>query len=123
MAKDQWREFSPEESEENACVFGPGSLNRDMLIHENGMVMPKAFVDKLQERIKQFELRPDDIWIITYPKCGTTWTQELVWMLVNDVNTEAGQVSLHERVPFLEMNCLLNLDAMKAMGWSPTVAL
>ena len=157
MAKTQWREFSPEDAEQNAILFGPNSVNRDMLIHQNGIVMPRAFAGRLQERIKNFELRPDDIWIVTYPKCGTTWTQvrwnripkqrlnliatyilisqnskhvsmtmiqlwnaiqELVWMLVNNVDTEAGQQSLHARVPFLEMNCLLNLDAMKAQGWS-----
>ena len=26
-----------------------------------------------------------DVWIMTPPKCGTTWMQEIVWLLLNDV--------------------------------------
>lgn len=35
-----------------------------------------------------FEMRPDDIVIATYPKCGTTWTQRVVDLLVFQ-NTDA----------------------------------
>jgi aryl sulfotransferase len=33
-------------------------------------------------RLDRYRPRPDDIFICTYPKCGTTWTQYLVAMLV-----------------------------------------
>ena len=53
------------------------------------------------------EVRDDDIWISSLPKCGTTWTQEMVWNIWNNLNLDfAKKVSLDKRIPFLEMTAL-----------------
>lgn len=40
---------------------------------------------------------------------GTTWTQELVWLIVNDCNFEkAKKTDLNIRSPYMEMNYLLS---------------
>ena len=33
---------------------------------------------------------------------GTTWTQEMVWMIAHDCDTEAAKESLITRSPFIE---------------------
>ena len=43
----------------------------------NGLLVPD-FVN--QENVDKLglELYPDDVWVVTYPKSGTTWTQQIV---------------------------------------------
>ena len=42
-----------------------------------GIMLPTRFpgVEKMLERIWNFKPRKDDVWIVTYAKCGTTLTQ------------------------------------------------
>lgn len=58
---------------------------------------------KMAKPIKEMDVYDDDIWVVSFPKCGTTWTQEMVWLLNNNLNfTEAKKVNLLHRFPFLE---------------------
>ena len=62
----------------------------------------------MAEQIWNFIPRKDDIWIVTFPKCGTTLTQELVWQIVNNVqlDSEESKKQLYLRSPFLEAGCI-----------------
>ncbi|XP_077289157.1 luciferin sulfotransferase-like isoform X3 [Arctopsyche grandis] len=44
----------------------------------------------------------DDVWICSFPKCGTTWTQEMVWLLGHNFDYEKAKEFLPARFPFLE---------------------
>ena len=50
-------------------------LIRDQLVEARSVYFDSA-------RWEGYQPRPDDIVIATYPKCGTTWTQRIVGMLV-----------------------------------------
>ena len=66
-------------------------------------VVPKKMVDQYLTKIKEMEIFEDDLWIVTFPKCGTTWTQEMLWMLNNDLDYEGSKnKSLDNRFPFIE---------------------
>ncbi|XP_033099686.1 sulfotransferase 1E1-like [Anneissia japonica] len=57
------------------------------------------------DAMSDFQVRHDDVYVISYPKSGTTWTQEIV-SLINS-NGEPDSVKdkhVEERVPHLEMS-------------------
>ncbi|KAI5640002.1 sulfotransferase domain-containing protein [Phthorimaea operculella] len=67
-----------------------------------GYVLPANYLTH-GAAIHDMKLRPDDIFVVSYPRSGTTWTQELVWLLANDLDFKmAKSISLDERFPFLE---------------------
>ena len=96
----KWEELTAEETARIKADFPESAVN-DLIRYEHGLIMPRNFIG-IDERLYNFTLRDDDIWIVTYPKVGTTWTQEMVWMLVNDVDQEAGAMPHLLRSPFLE---------------------
>ena len=55
------------------------------------------------DRVHNFEVRSDDVWIVTSVKCGTTWAQEMTWLILNDFDfNKAKEIDLTIRSPFLE---------------------
>ncbi|RNA01338.1 estrogen sulfotransferase-like [Brachionus plicatilis] len=68
----------------------------------NNFFLPE-FVAKSLEKFKQFEVRPDDVWIVSFPKSGTTWVQELVYLIENECDfKKATQDSIENRSPFFD---------------------
>lgn len=43
---------------------------------------PPFDLDILEQAVK-FKPDPTDIFVVTYPKCGTTWMQYIVWEIIN----------------------------------------
>lgn len=50
-----------------------------------------------------FEVRPDDVFVVTFMKCGTTWMQECAWLLMNNLDYDKSKETVVMlRSPFLE---------------------
>ncbi|XP_071499182.1 sulfotransferase 1A1-like [Diadema antillarum] len=47
-----------------------------------GILLPNVVLDSSVEALQTFEVRPDDIWLCTYPKSGTHWMGEIVGLIL-----------------------------------------
>lgn len=58
-------------------------------------------------------LKPTDVFVASYPKSGTTWTQELVWLLMHNLDYEGAKESLDDRFPFVEADHVLDPEVFQ----------
>ncbi|XP_043231473.1 sulfotransferase 1C4-like [Amphibalanus amphitrite] len=73
----------------------------------SGVLLPSD-AGPFLERYYSTPVEPGDLWIVTLPKCGTTWTQEMVWLIQNDCDYEGAQCLLcPDRYHFLEIPALM----------------
>jgi len=98
-------------------VRGENSVMKTLLRTEPRSVTLVPGFSYLQKRILNMKVREDDVWIITPPKCGTTWTQEITWLLMNKADiVTAKEKDLFSRSPFLEMPMMFISSEEEAEG-------
>ncbi|KAK2575934.1 hypothetical protein KPH14_007296 [Odynerus spinipes] len=61
----------------------------------------------LAKKIRDMEIYEDDVWIISYPRTGSHWVQEMVWCIGNNFNYESAKTLLIVRNPLLESSALI----------------
>ena len=71
----KWTPVSKDLETKRAKIYDVGSSQLGLFVSEPLGIWACSPMAKLGEKIYNFKIRPDDIWIITYPKCGSTWTQ------------------------------------------------
>uniref|UniRef100_A0A8C6VQA7 Sulfotransferase n=1 Tax=Naja naja TaxID=35670 RepID=A0A8C6VQA7_NAJNA len=83
---------------------------RDLYLHKGCYFVPVVSSPQNIDSLENFEIRNDDTFIITYPKSGTVWTQNIVCLILYEGHRDGTENrTLIDRAPWLEYN-LYNVD-------------
>lgn len=83
----------------------PDSDTRPEMYTYGGIIWPLHFIEPSTLRaMKTWCARSDDVFVVSYPKAGTTWTQEIVSAICHNGDIDkVNKTHTYFQVPFLEM--------------------
>lgn len=73
------------------------------ILYEGIVYPPSLVAKKIDEAREGFRFRCDDVVVATFPKCGTTWCQQIVLLLLNDGRAELVRDPM-KMSPWIEKN-------------------
>ncbi|XP_054725391.1 luciferin sulfotransferase isoform X1 [Anastrepha obliqua] len=73
------------------------------------VVLPRKFMN-ISESIRDLPIYEDDVWMISYPRTGSTWAQEMIWLLGNKLDFEGAKQMQQLRSPLIELSALFSED-------------
>ncbi|XP_037082658.1 luciferin sulfotransferase-like [Pollicipes pollicipes] len=79
-----------------------GVLHNLQTVWPGGICLPTSYKD-IANKVYNLPLRATDVWVMSFPKTGSTWTQEMVWCIGNDCDlTRARSLHMDVKFPLLE---------------------
>ncbi|KAM7359796.1 sulfotransferase 2 isoform 1-T2 [Cochliomyia hominivorax] len=73
------------------------------------VILPRKF-QEIGESIREFQTYSDDVWLVSYPRTGSTWAQEMIWLLGNKLDFEGAKQMQQLRSPLIELSALFSED-------------
>ena len=89
----KWNPISDDVKKQRQKIYTSPSTLDGLVSDPLEIYIPRS-MEKVAEKVYNFKVRPDDIWIVTYPKCGTTWTQVDIMVLFNIISVHK-YLSIH----------------------------
>ncbi|XP_023231878.1 estrogen sulfotransferase, testis isoform-like [Centruroides sculpturatus] len=78
-------------------------MESNFCVNVKGVPMPKAFPEKAVRSALNYKAKPGEIYIVTYPKCGTTWMHNIVLLILRKGKVSEDPLDFFLGCPFLEM--------------------
>lgn len=82
----------------------------------NGYFVCTGFADQCIREALSYKPHPGDIFIVSYPKCGTTWMQHIAYNILNNRPPPRDLLEQSAVMPFLELQGAESVDAMPRPG-------
>ncbi|KAF8764262.1 sulfotransferase ssu-1-like isoform X2 [Argiope bruennichi] len=79
----------------------------------DGMLTPPSFVPEVMREAMAFKPGPEDVIVTTYPKCGTTWSQQIVGLILRKGKPYLTAEDYFGTLPFLEMTTMEELETLE----------
>ena len=70
----------------------------------DGLLVPVFVRQETVDQLKNLQLYPDDVWVVSYPKSGTSWMQQIVRLIRN--NGVQDDIVLSDAVPYPESHAI-----------------
>ncbi|KAH7972483.1 hypothetical protein HPB52_012503 [Rhipicephalus sanguineus] len=68
-----------------------------------GVWIHNLFQEENVRSAMRYKPRRGDVVLVTYPKCGTNWTQFIIWNILNNAETLADPAEFNLMCPFIEL--------------------
>ncbi|XP_041985138.1 luciferin sulfotransferase [Aricia agestis] len=75
-------------------------------INPGRVILPADFIS-IGNAILDAEVYDDDVWMCSYPRTGSTWCQEMVWLIGHDLDYEGAKSLQQIRCPLIELSCIM----------------
>lgn len=116
MGIHNFKQIEPNQSEIDANLYKyfTSSFRKGYVEVTDKKYSLPLYWTEFQDQIENFEVKNSDIYVLTHPKTGTTWTQEMVWCISNYEEFEKAQKLniqqdfIFKRFPFLEVTSLFD---------------
>ncbi|XP_065294469.1 sulfotransferase ssu-1-like [Dermacentor albipictus] len=97
------------------------NIQRYQQYHEvDGFNTCKSFPEECVRSALRYKARPGDLFIVSYPKCGTTWMQHIAYNIINNHPPPRNQLLSWIEMPFLELQGAECVEDMKKPGFIKT---
>ncbi|XP_073967679.1 luciferin sulfotransferase-like [Choristoneura fumiferana] len=81
---------------------------KDCMVEINpGRVVLPADYMTIGEDILNMEVLDTDVWMCSYPRTGSTWCQEMVWLIGHNLDYEGAKSLQQIRCPLVELSSIM----------------
>lgn len=90
--------------------------NKPALQYYQGVPLPAFFLPECIDSASKYKPTKDDLYIVTYVKCGTTWTQHVVYLIQTGGVPPPSAEEFYRASPYIEVFGAECVDWMKKPG-------